>query len=472
MALYQIPEEYYFRVHHPRPRFKNNIENVLIYMATEIVKIGELEARAFKQELNNAIRLYPGNYLKAAKTINNWRTEIDALFCFIEEEGNYLKPSRRANEFATSQDLVKFFKLFCYFYQLPGGFIKPERNLDCIKNNIDFRPACYIVQMLSGAEISSGARAGLSKAEATHCIFNDLRVTRDHRSTASTWALIVNNRESGKEYDNTGDVIRYAGDILDYMEKANLIVRRPDGKYYLNPNEGLAHKRFLEPDEGFDYYSKLGEHFSIRNIKLMENDWVRYFNQDISDEYFDTDLLALLAETEEQYTKYENIIKDIEDILQTADPGQITAKAIGDIGENLTYAHEINRITMEGRPDLAHLVVLIPDNFSIGYDIKSVEFDERQRFIEVKTTLSPQAVQFNRFHLTTNEWNAAKTQKDRYYVYRLLVSKGQLRLVLIQDPVGLFLESKITGTPRNGMDFIFDPSMCGEEVELLIERAV
>ena len=43
MAEYKIPDEYYFRIHHVRPRFKGDIENVLIYMAEEISRIGECE---------------------------------------------------------------------------------------------------------------------------------------------------------------------------------------------------------------------------------------------------------------------------------------------------------------------------------------------------------------------------------------------------------------------------------------------
>lgn len=41
MSEYKIPEEYYFRIHHVRPRFKGDIENVLIYMAEEITRVGE-----------------------------------------------------------------------------------------------------------------------------------------------------------------------------------------------------------------------------------------------------------------------------------------------------------------------------------------------------------------------------------------------------------------------------------------------
>ena len=39
MAEYKIPDEYFFRIHHVRPRFKGDIENVLIYMAEEISRI-------------------------------------------------------------------------------------------------------------------------------------------------------------------------------------------------------------------------------------------------------------------------------------------------------------------------------------------------------------------------------------------------------------------------------------------------
>ena len=43
MAEYKVPEEYFFRLHHVRPRFKGDIENVLIYVAEEISRVGEKE---------------------------------------------------------------------------------------------------------------------------------------------------------------------------------------------------------------------------------------------------------------------------------------------------------------------------------------------------------------------------------------------------------------------------------------------
>ena len=57
-----------------------------------------------------------------------------------------------------------------------------------------------------------------------HCVFNDLRCTRDNEDVALTWARIRENRKNNVSYDQTGDVIRYAGDIVDYMEIANLLI--------------------------------------------------------------------------------------------------------------------------------------------------------------------------------------------------------------------------------------------------------
>ena len=33
---YKIPDDYFFRLHHVRPRFKNDVEEVLLYVATSI----------------------------------------------------------------------------------------------------------------------------------------------------------------------------------------------------------------------------------------------------------------------------------------------------------------------------------------------------------------------------------------------------------------------------------------------------
>lgn len=468
MTLYNVPSKHYFRLHHPRPRFKNDIENVLIYFASEIAAIGRKPIKDFILDFDFAIKKYPGNLTKTQKTINNWRTEIDALFSFIEQEGDYLKPSKRAIELATNQDLVKFFKLFCYHFQYPGGFLKPHINLEYLRNGINFRPCSYILELLTEAEAQEGVRVGISKSEATHCIFNDLRVTRDGRTPKATWRLIRKNRQMDLKYDWTGDVIRYAGDILDYMVQANLLVSRPNHKYYINQTESIAIRRFLNPtNDLFDYYKEIADvaTLTLSEVKELDAEWVSYFNTHRDEGFFDTDILALVADTTTQYQELKGLI-DLDRII--AEGGLSSTGSIGSIGESLILNHEKKRLVQEGRPDLEHLVKLIPTQYAIGYDINSREINETHRNIEVKTTSSTTPLAFTRFHLTPNEWSAADSNKERYFVYRLMVTKGSLKLCIIQDPVGNYKNGNLSATPRNGMDIIFDPNKCGIEETLLI----
>ena len=115
--IYETPQEYFFRIHHIRPRFKNDVENVLFYMATEIAKLKPEEHEAFKQKLNTTIKLYPGNASKELKTINNWRTEISSLFGLTEYDGDISKPGRMALLLSESQDLIEFFRYFLFYFQ-------------------------------------------------------------------------------------------------------------------------------------------------------------------------------------------------------------------------------------------------------------------------------------------------------------------------------------------------------------------
>ena len=180
MSEYRIPDEYFFRIHHVRPRFKGDIENVLIYMAEEISKVGERPTDEFVSAVNAAIYRYPGNAHRELKTINNWRTEISALFGFIEHTATTDKPGRRAVELAERQDLVECFKVFLYNFQYPGAHIKPKNVLEQIEVGVHFKPAQYILKLLRHANKDGGNSIGLTKFEVCHCIFNDLRVTRDN----------------------------------------------------------------------------------------------------------------------------------------------------------------------------------------------------------------------------------------------------------------------------------------------------
>ena len=112
------------------------------------------------------------------------------------------------------------------------------------------------------------------------------------------------------------------------------------------------------------------------------------------------------------------------------------------------------------------MVKKIPTELGVGYDISSREIDDTLRNIEVKTTISSKPIMFNKIHLTPNEWQAAKSYRERYYIYRLMVSKAGIKLFVLQNPVELFKEDLIDISPRDGMEITFREA-AGKYEELL-----
>lgn len=466
--MYKIDSQHYFRLHQVRPRFKNDIENVLLYVATEISKIDKQDVDNFNKKLFNAIRLYTGNATKAVKTIDNWRTEISALFGFIEEDNSEksAKAGDIALKLATEQDLVQFFKYFLFYFQYPGGHIKSHKLKEVIDRGIKFKPAQYFLRVLESGEKLTGKRFSINKAEATHFIYNDLRVTRDKCNPNDVVERILQSRVDKIELDWRGDVIRYAGDILDYMVIADLLVQH-SSNYYINWNVREAVTAFIESKLYFSAYDFLYKtQFEVSILAPIENDWFSYVNTDLGDDLFKTDVLKYLGLEEDSYGQL--IAEAIEGLEGSFDPDNVkNTKEIGDFGENLIIGHESMRVKIGGREDLIHLIKKIPTQFAVGYDIQSVELDRTKRYIEVKSTISNKSLSFYNFHLTPNEWSTAETLKESYFVYRLMISKKERKLFVLKDPVGNYKNDLIRMTPRNGADIIFTEKS-GEWNDLLI----
>ncbi len=251
---YTVPKKYHFRIHHVRSRFKGDVENVLIYFAQKLTALGSHPTDEFVKKFNITIRQYPGNAHRKEKTINNWRTEISSLFGFIQENNGITKVGLRAVELAQKQDLVEFFKSFLFSFQYPGAHIKTAAIQEQIEYGVHFKPAQYILKLLKYACKTEKISIGITKSEVCHCIFNDLRCTRDNEFVSVVWERIKLNRKNKCTYDETGDVIRYAGDIIDYMEIANLLKTYDGRTYYLNALEEDAIIKFVESSEWFTKY--------------------------------------------------------------------------------------------------------------------------------------------------------------------------------------------------------------------------
>lgn len=406
--------------------------------------------------------------LSTPKTINNWRTEISSLFgLFYEDDNKGNHAMLRAKELAESSDLVQFFKQFIFCFQYPGAHIKAERIQEQIKKGIHFKPAQYILKVLDQAEKDTGKRCGITKAEACYCILNDLRCTRDNEDVRNVWKRIDDNRRDGIEYEAIGDVIRYAGDILDYMQLANLLTSYNNKEFFLNHNENEVIIKFINSTEWFDGYDLLisANDGTLEEINSYRCDWFEYVNKKIEDTDFSTDITAYItAEATEIVNEQVQKFRAYFDKLASLE--RLKTKDIGDIGESLVHGHECERLKISGREDLVHLVKKIPTELGVGYDISSRELDETLRNIEVKTTISSKPITFNKIHLTPNEWQAAKSYSDRYWIYRLMVSKRNIKLFIMCNPVNLFKQDLIDIAVRDGMEIIFK-EQAGKYEELL-----
>jgi len=468
--MYNTPDKYFLRIHHSRPRFKNNQEEVLIYIATEISKLQEMDKKYFKIKVNNALKLFPGNSNKSQKTIDNWRTEISSFFGLIQRNKNDDKnrPSLMAKKLANEQDLIQFYKYFLFYFQYPGGHLKSQENKKLIENNVRFKPANYIIKVLEEGEKTTNGRFFINKAELTHCIFNDLRVTRDNRPPSEVVELLLTNRKNKFDYDWSGDVIRYAGDILDYMLIADLLVSHDAQKFYINNAEKEAVASFISNEIQCDVYSKFYNQEGIETIEITNllPEWFDYVNTDLHEEIFKTDLYKYLGIEE---ASYKSLVQDAIDEFHNkiSNKEEVKTKEIGDFGEGLVLGHEKMRVKNGGQEKLIHLIQKIPTQFAVGYDIQSVELNKTKRYIEVKTTVSSKKINYFNFHLTPNEWDVATTLQDNYFVYRLSITKGGTELRMLRNPVSLYKQDKITMSPRDGADIKFNDDV-SETTELLI----
>ena len=476
---YQIPDKFWFRIHFVRPRFKSNIENVLLYMANECCRIPRCSCSEYNKRYFNAIKMFPGNIGMTRKTLDNWRTEIPALFGFYKEnkETDITETTQMAVFLHENQDLTQFLRLFLYLFQFPGGHMKAVDVKDIIYNNIKFKPARILIQVLLAgnsilSEQDSSQEMSISAEEATYCIFNDIRVTSGTVSANEIAQTILNNRKNKLKYYNPkdkkirsltgtprtkGDVTRYAKDILDYMEIANLLIKT-NGYYYLKGNEMVAIQNFRDDKTWFKGYDSLYGKKDIETVELtkIEQEWFEYVNNSMRPELFKTDVKAMFCQKNIVDVVFDDRIKEV---VASDDR---TMKDIGNLGEAMICGHEKMRLKINGYEDFVRLVQIVDSpSYHPGFDIDSYEADgtEAHRYIEVKTTISKKKIQMFGFHMSPNEWRVAGTIKEHYCIYRLMLSEQDKILYILRNPVSLYKADQIEAEPRNGMEISFSTEL-------------
>ena len=452
-----------YRLHHVRPRFKNDVEGVLLFMASEISALETNKKKIFDLKLNDVIRTYPGNYEKDKQTIANWRTEISALFGLFQYDGEYKKPSNLCKILATNRDLIQFFRYFLYYFQYPGGHLKPHETCKMIKKGIRFHPTQYFLQVLLAGKEITNENFGIAKAEATHIILNDLSVTRDKRTPKETANLIINNRKTNHQYSNSGDVVRYAGDILDYMELADLVELKSNYLYYPKMQYYDIFESYIKADIFFPEYEEFYNSNNLKSSDVREKQlkWFDFINSNLDDSLFKADISELI--TAQNVEEDRSLIQlSVEKIATKKSKGiSIKTKEIGDIGEAIVLDYEKTRIANLNEKKLVHLIKKIPDHLGVGYDIKSFlgEGDDFNNIhIEVKTTISKGKLSNNSFHMTTNEWQAAESYQNLYFIYRLMISAERVRLFIIRNPIAKYKSNLINIVPTGGVSIKYTES--------------
>ena len=475
--MYEVPKSNYFRLHHPRPRFKNQVEEVLYYVALSISDLGTIGSEDFNNKLDSALRMFPGNAGKASKTIANWRTEISSLFGMMQQDDGYTSPTRTATRLSKENDLISFFRHFLLTFQYPGGHVKPHEAASMIRHGVRFHPASFFIDvLLAGQEIkTSGSTFGISPAEATHLILNDLTVTAKHQVTPASIAnTVIANRRSKVEYDRAGDRVRYAKDILDYMIIADLLTYRPaTDTYSLNPKTVSAAVSLRNEAALFDGYMHLyGHDPSAAEVKDCNFEWIEFVNYERSIENFGANITDILAFTSDDSNEEMDLLF-VEGIKKALEGN---ANDIGRVGEVLAIEHEQNRLRALGRPDLAKKVQKIPEKFAVGYDLQSFEGQAEETgdtplYVEVKTTRSKSKNVHMAFKMTKNEWNVCKANATSYCIYRILITSDGPSLFTIRNPFKHYVDGSLDmSIGGDGAEVSFSET-CGDWVELLLKKA-
>ena len=118
------------------------------------------------------------------------------------------------------------------------------------------------------------------------------------------------------------------------------------------------------------------------------------------------------------------------------------SKKIGKEGEQLVYKYEYEKLKKIDKENLAKKIIMHCEiNEYPGWDITSYDKNENLIYIEVKST---KGNAINQLDITRNEWEAAKKEKDNYFIYLVNNALNEKKKVyeIIQNPSKL-VEEKI-----------------------------
>lgn len=430
VGKYTTPAEYFFRCIFPRGRILTELEDELSRFVKIIVENAGKDKESFDKAFDQSYKTLVDQPLLKDKTIHNIRTETISLLGLVvlNDEGK-VEPTKRTQVLYETQDYRMFFKSFCDKFQFPNGINKPQEVERQIKSSVRFKPARFILQLFRFGIEKYGPDFSATGPEISNLVFNDLRVSSGNSSPQEVLQRLEEARKNSIEFEGNSFHTQHGREFLGYMTLAGLL--RSDGHgFKLNDKEGTAIKCILQNEYFFpipnDYQSSL----EVR--KAFEAGWEKWFG-----EMTDEEIISFKTPEE----VYKEAVEKLEEAISI--PANIKAnekKETGEIGEKLVLRYERGKI-QEIRPDKVPLVQLVSSNTTLGYDIISLQFQDvsLKKQVEVKTTkrtFAPESGITVPFPISSNEWNAAKTYRTSYFIYRVILSENSAQILIVRDPVG------------------------------------
>jgi len=434
--MYQTPEQYFLRHAFPRGRMLTKIEDDLTIFVQFITSLSHNKKVDFESKFDAQ---YSALLAVSEKTIKNHRTEMVSLFGLtIETEDGFIEASTRASLLVDTQNFQLFFKTFCNRFQFPNAINKPQETIKQLEQNVKFKPAPFILQILKEADAKYGNGFKVAGSEISNLMFNDLRVTRGEVTPTQLLDTIVSLREQKEQFNGDSNHSQHGREFLGYMFLAGLLDSDDERRtFFLNRKELHAIDYIISSDHFFEIPKKYATDAKVRkNVQLEWDIWYGDVSQ------IEAKKLASSEETIEELeekTETTSSPLSIEGSSDVSTPAGFHKRQIGDIGEKVAYKYEVEQV-QKIRPDKLGVVKIVSNDTSLGYDIQSVQLEDvnKKKLIEVKTTIRtfmPESEIMTFFPMSANEWETAKNYGDIYFIYRVFITRESAKIFVIQNPV-------------------------------------
>lgn len=421
---YFTPTEFEFFCTFSRGRFSNDLETKLAQYVDLICEIGRQEQPIF-------ISRFDERWIERGKTGANHRTEMTTLLGLTIKRDGFIGPSDRCLTLQDTQDFPMFFKTMCLRFQYPNCINASYKTIEQINKNVRFKPAQIILRIYEKGIERFGKSFGLNSREVGYFIFNDLRVTTGSDSIEVVLNRIIESRDQNYELESGSKYTQHSREFLNFMTFANLL-REVDNGFILNPKEEKSIKQILNDESFFDFPQSFTTDEKVRReYKTLWQDW-----------YGGT----TTSETTALVTPVDSLLSEDDSVIyKSYDP-----KEIGDTGERIVYKVEKDRVA-KSVPEKIHLVRVVSNDTSLGYDIQSINDNGSKRLIEVKTTKrihKPSGTDFlTFFDMSSNEWETAGQYAEFYYIYRVFLTSNGYQIYVVPNPIAREEENKLRKVP-------------------------